>query len=485
MDHTLYWLWLSLGLGTANPSAGAVIERQLDPSELFEMDIHGLLQLELFSPQQCRILKSVPLARAEKIVEHCQKKGYQLVTPQDSAYPNQLLSLPDLPLVLYVQGSMPLMEQLSDLPLISVVGTRDASDYGRYVAESMSYDLANAGMIVVSGLAVGIDAFAHYGAVRAGKKTVAVLGCGLDVPYPSQTQTLREHIVAGGGVVLSEQEPSAKPSKGYFPVRNRLIAGLSQGVLVVEAPERSGALISASCALEQGKDVFAVPSDIYDLRARGTLGLLRDGAILAANAMDVVGSYRSRYEKYLNISEVERRSYPVVQKRKTLPPRRRAVWEQEKETPPMQPSIDDGENLLDWFDNHPAYTRFQPGIELGKDWKEEKEQILQQVFKELRDKSAKPCTELKQGQQQAAQDSLSEIKTRGNPEADGRLPQMSTPLPEDKQHQRVLSVLTKQPQSLVQIAQACGMSVGQVTSILFELGVPDTVKMYPGQFFSL
>ena len=259
MDHTLYWLWLSLGLGTANPSAGAVIERQLDPSELFEMDIHGLLQLELFSPQQCRILKSVPLARAEKIVEHCQKKGYQLVTPQDSAYPNQLLSLPDLPLVLYVQGSMPLMEQLSDLPLISVVGTRDASDYGRYVAESMSYDLANAGMIVVSGLAVGIDAFAHYGAVRAGKKTVAVLGCGLDVPYPSQTQTLREHIVAGGGVVLSEQEPSAKPSKGYFPVRNRLIAGLSQGVLVVEAPERSGALISASCALEQGKDVFAVP----------------------------------------------------------------------------------------------------------------------------------------------------------------------------------------------------------------------------------
>ena len=497
MDKTLYWLWLSLGLGTANPVAGQLVKRQLDPSELFEMDVRGLLQLELFNPQQCRVLKSTPLDRAEKILDHCRQKGYHLITPQDADYPKQLLSLPDLPLVLYAQGQRSLLKELDNLPVITVVGTRDSSDYGRYVAESMSYDLANAGFIVVSGLAVGIDAFAHYGAIRAGKKTIAVLGCGLDVPYPSQTQKLREHILSGNGLILSELEPSVKPSKGYFRTRNRLLAGISEGVLVVEAPEHSGALITANCALEQGKDVFAVPSDIYDLRARGTLQLLRDGAILAANIMDIISPYLSRYQSYLHIGK-QQMSYPVVQKRKRLPPRRPAVWEkkspQQQDKPPLtiHPSVDNGENLMDWFDNHSAYTRFQPGMVLGKDWKEEKEQILQQVFQDLRDNSSRPCTEIKQRQQQAAQSGLSDIEQRkpvpkeqASPAQPPPQPQASfDPVPKEE-HQRVLSVLTEQPQSLEQIAQACRMSVGQVTSILFELGVPDTVKMYPGQFFSL
>ncbi|MEE1393237.1 MAG: DNA-processing protein DprA, partial [Negativibacillus sp.] len=183
MSTTVDWIWLSLALGIASPAAQIVLTRELDPHELYQMSLQELMQAEYFSPSLCKKLKhnqQALLQKAQKILEHCREKGYRVITVRDSVYPLQLLSLQEPPLVLYALGNSQLLGRLHDLPVLTVVGTRSASDYGRQAATDLSGSLARSGMIIVSGLAVGIDACAHAAALKAGKPTIAVLGCGLD-----------------------------------------------------------------------------------------------------------------------------------------------------------------------------------------------------------------------------------------------------------------------------------------------------------------
>jgi DNA processing protein len=225
--------------------------------------------------------------RAERILELCDRTGTKLLTMQDASYPERLRAVYNPPSVLYYKGQLPSIDEEAAL---GVVGTRTPTAYGQNAALKLCYRLAAAGMLIVSGLAKGIDTAAHLGALRAGKPTVAVLGCGVDVIYPAENREVYEDIAAAG-LLLSEYPPGTRAEGPHFPARNRIMSGLSLGVLVVEAPPGSGALISANHALEQGRDVFAVPGNIENREAEGCHRLIREGAILAARAEDITSEY--------------------------------------------------------------------------------------------------------------------------------------------------------------------------------------------------
>ena len=480
-NDAVYWIWLSRGLGVASTAARIVLEKGLDAKALYQMDLTALIQLELLAPRLCKKLKALPLTAAYNVLEDCAQKGYSVITPEDDNYPRQFYALQDPPLVVYAQGNVALLGQMHNLPVLTVVGTRSASEYGSRVAENMSYDLAKAGFIIVSGLALGIDSYAHSGALRAGKRTVAVLGSGLDTDYPPQSAPMRKQILATGGVVLTELEPSVPVRGAYFPARNRLLAGLSQGVLVVEAPQRSGALLTASHALEQGKEVFAVPSDIYDPNAAGTLGLIRDGAIPAINVLDVAYPYFSHFAAQIRTQDLLVEKQAPFRKKKPLQQRRPAFWEKEQNPqaqqnkPEQQPPTPQKEEKplpdpLKMREQDSRFTREMPGDVLDEQWKLEKARILEEIYRNTRTNEG---TEIRR-EQETAQSGPSTIEavSRAAPEL-------------TEQQKKVYGVLTGRPQNLNEIAQRCGMSVAEVTALLFEIGVPDPVRMYPGMLFSI
>jgi len=223
----------------------------------------------------------------EKEWTYLQSKSFRMVCIGDDDYPANLAEIPDPPAVLFVSGAL----LPRDLVSMAVVGSRYASPAGIIFAEKLSSDLALNGITVVSGLAVGIDSAAHRGALKAQGRTLAVLGCGLDVNYPSINADLRQEI-ARTGALLTEFIPGAPPSSGNFPSRNRIISGLSLGVVVVEAAERSGSLITARLALEQGREVFAVPGMARSVRSKGTHTLIRQGAKLVEDVEDVLEEIR-------------------------------------------------------------------------------------------------------------------------------------------------------------------------------------------------
>lgn len=220
---------------------------------------------------------------AEREVAQAEEMGITIVTCDSPLYPARLLDIYDYPPFLYLRGTL-----LPDEIGVAVVGSRLASTYGRYVTEKLSRELALQGVTVVSGLARGIDAAAHRGALAGKGRTIAVLGCGLDLIYPPENEPLASTIVATGGAVVTEFPLGTPPNGPNFPARNRIISGLSLGVLVVEAGEKSGSLITARIAADQGRSVFAVPGAIESAGSRGTHHLIKQGAKLIENVADIL-----------------------------------------------------------------------------------------------------------------------------------------------------------------------------------------------------
>ena len=292
-----YWVWLSELKGLRNQTRLALLRRFGDPESIFYADADELLLTEGVERSQLKLLKNHDLTPADRILADCQRLDIQLLTFSDAAYPGRLKNIYDPPALLYCKGRLPLLD---DLLCVAVVGTRDCTPYGVACAEKLGFGLASGGAAVVSGLARGIDAAAIRGALRAGGVTVGVVGNGLDVYYPHESRYLYED-VASAGILLSEYPPGTEPASGHFPVRNRIISGLSQAALVVEAPEKSGALITAATALEQGRDVFAVPGPIDAPASVGCNCLIRDGAGLVSDASDILREYEGRF--VLNLKE--------------------------------------------------------------------------------------------------------------------------------------------------------------------------------------
>lgn len=243
------------------------------------------LAARLRSPERARaILRSADDRESDKWAAALDRFGFSAVTPADDAFPSALREIPDPPFVLYAAGSLDKLRA----PAVGVVGSRGASRYGREVAARLGRDLSTAGIAVVSGFARGIDTAAHEAALAGPGGTIAVLGCGLDVDYPRENAGLKRTLIATGQLVLSEHAPGEEPRAENFPIRNRIIAGLSAGVAVVEASRRSGSLITARLAADFGRDVFAVPGSVFSETSVGSHELLRDGAILCRGAEDVL-----------------------------------------------------------------------------------------------------------------------------------------------------------------------------------------------------
>jgi DNA processing protein len=209
--------------------------------------------------------------------------GVSLITMDDPSYPESLRETPDPPLYLYIKGVL----KSEDSNALAMVGTRRPTPYGRTVTYRLSGDLAAAGFTIVSGMARGIDTEAHRGALAAGGRTIAVLGCGIDVVYPPENRNLEEQIIRNGAVV-TENPFGTQPESGYFPARNRIISGLSRGTVIIEASEDSGSLITSRYTLEQGRKLFAVPGNIGAWTSKGTNNLIKEGATLIENAEDVL-----------------------------------------------------------------------------------------------------------------------------------------------------------------------------------------------------
>lgn len=219
----------------------------------------------------------------DRIIEESGRKGIRIITHDDPGYPELLSNIHDPPVLLYVRGGI----SSADVNAIAIVGTRYPTSYGVKAAERLGGGLAERGITVVSGLARGIDAVAHRAAIRAGGRTIAVLGCGVDVVYPPEHGRLYDEI-AESGAVISEYPPGARPERWNFPVRNRIISGLSLGTVVVEAAAGSGSLITARYAADQGREVFAVPGPVTLATSKGANGLLKQGARLVEDATDVI-----------------------------------------------------------------------------------------------------------------------------------------------------------------------------------------------------
>ncbi len=239
-------------------------------------------QAQLPARASARLLAAINVDHLPALAR-LQQLDIRLLPISDPDYPARLRAIPDPPYVLFVKGELPPAEQ----PAIAIVGARRASPYGRHVAAELAAGLAKRGIVVVSGMALGADAAAHEGCLRAGGRTIAVLGCGVDVVYPPEHTQLYDRIVAQGAVI-SEAPPGSPPTRGCFPIRNRIISGLALGVVVVEASEKSGALITADHALEQGREVYAVPGSVNSPESRGAHKLLRDGAKLVESIEDIL-----------------------------------------------------------------------------------------------------------------------------------------------------------------------------------------------------
>ena len=244
----------------------------------------ALEKVDQFSPAMRDLLQRKPIQYPiERELELINEYGCQIVTLYDAAYPQCLKEIDTPPLVLYIRGELTPEDSLS----ISIVGSRDAKDYGRKVSYRLSYQLAQRGLTVVSGLARGIDTSAHRGALEAGGRTVAVMGSGLSFTYPATNQDLAEKIMESGALI-SEFPMGVKPKPRNFPRRNRIISGLTLGTVVVEASNRSGALITARLAGEQGREVFAVPGEIFSELSTGTHRLINNGAKLINTVDDLL-----------------------------------------------------------------------------------------------------------------------------------------------------------------------------------------------------
>ena len=308
-----YWVWLSELKGLRNQTRLALLRRFGDPESIFYADADELLLTDGVERSQLKLLENHDLAPADRILADCQRLDIRLLTLSDAAYPGRLKNIYDPPALLYCKGRLPLLD---DLLCVAVVGTRDCTPYGVACAEKLGFGLASGGAAVVSGLAKGIDAAAIRGALRAGGVTVGVVGNGLDVYYPHESHYLYED-VASAGILLSEYPPGTEPASGHFPVRNRIISGLSLAALVVEAPEKSGALITAATALEQGRDVFAVPGPIDAPASVGCNCLIRDGAGLVSDASDILREYEGRF--VLNLKESREQPETLGYQARTAP----------------------------------------------------------------------------------------------------------------------------------------------------------------------
>ena len=279
-NEALYHIWLARHV--SSDKIYKVLEIFDTPQKAFEANNDAIFTAPLDESVK-NAISNKDLKEAYKILEDCVKNGIRPITLDNAEYPELLKEIPGPPSVLYVKGTIP---DLSQSISLAMVGTRNPSVYAVNMAKKFSYEIASGGMVIVSGLARGIDTLCHKGALSANMKTVAVLGCGVDVVYPSENTEI-QRLVSENGAVISEYPPGVPPLAANFPARNRIISGLSQGVFVIEGTVKSGTMITCRLALEQGREVFTIPTNLDNPKGSGNIALIKQGAKVVEDVADV------------------------------------------------------------------------------------------------------------------------------------------------------------------------------------------------------
>lgn len=310
MERLIYWIWLSLRCGAGSESGTYLLAQFKDPKAVYDADDKALSAVGGISEELKKALLDKDIELCKRILDYCRRTNVSIMTCDDTIYPERLRSIHAKPILLYYKGKIP---QIDDSVLVAVVGTRSCTQYGEKSAYKFGAELAQGGAIVVSGMALGIDAYAARGALSVKGHTIAVLGCGIDTAYPPQNKDLMQQIMMTG-TVITEYAPGTQPSGKNFPVRNRIISGLCQATLVVEADRHSGALITAGRAMSQGRDVFAVPGRIGEQASEGTNDLIRNGAKIALSGKDILEEYELLYPHRIFTENISQNRFVTSQK---------------------------------------------------------------------------------------------------------------------------------------------------------------------------
>jgi DNA processing protein len=298
--ENLYWVWLSCRLGAANTDFIRLIMKYESPYEIYAAEERALAATDGISEKTVKALSDKRLDEASEIIGFCSGTGVRIMPYNDEKYPNRLRMLSDPPVLLYVKGNFP---DMNNRVCIAVVGTRRMSEYGREYAYRIAYELGAANVCVVSGMALGIDGVAACGALTGGGTTVAVLGSGIDIIYPREHAKLM-NLISENGAVVSEYPPGTPPAGEHFPIRNRIISGMCQGTLVIEADSKSGAMITARSADAQGRQIFAIPGNLGKENTEGTNRLIRDGGIVVIETEDILREYEYLYGKSIDTAKL-------------------------------------------------------------------------------------------------------------------------------------------------------------------------------------
>lgn len=300
-DSRVYWIWLAEAMGQGSLTAADLITRFKAANKIYDGAVETMEADEEFSEDKIAKIKAKianrSLDRAYEIINRCEKLGITIITYDSELYPSFLRAINNFPLVLYSRGKLP---DYNRNMLVAIVGTRSMTDYGRRIAYSLGTGLAYGGAVVVSGMALGADSMALLGAMEAGGKTVAVLGCGVDVIYPREHKDIYYKLL-NNGAIISEYPPGTPPIGSHFPVRNRIMSGISDATVVVEASESSGAMITANLAINHGRKLFAVPGKIGESGAEGPNLLIRDGALPCVCAEDILSEFEFIYHGKISV----------------------------------------------------------------------------------------------------------------------------------------------------------------------------------------
>lgn len=299
--NIVYYVWLSLACGPASPIPERLLSVFDDAESIYSADAAEISAVADIPKRTLSLLQNKDISEAQRIVSFCVHNNVGILTIKDNKYPSRLRRISTPPLVLYYRGNLP---DFDNTVCIAVVGTRNATDSGRKIAYELSRDLSLAGVTVVSGMAYGIDAAAAEGAVDVGGHTIAVFGCGIDVVYPAPHELLMNRILVPGAVI-TEYPPHEPPKASNFPMRNRIISGLCQGTVVVEADFKSGALITAKYAGDEGRDIFAVPGNISSPVSYGPNLLIKEGARVVTSAEDIIMEYAAAYPFTIDIERMK------------------------------------------------------------------------------------------------------------------------------------------------------------------------------------
>ncbi len=300
LDNNTLWVWLDSVCCISRAKQNRLLAHFGDIESIYKAEKEEYLSVCEFTKEELELLSNKFLTRAKDELERLSAIGGQVISRDDERYPDLLLQIHTPPNILYVRGQL---FDLNSYLMIAMVGTRKASGYGLTSAKAIAKELSNSGAVVVSGLASGIDAMSHEGALVGKSPTVAVIGCGTDICYPKSNTGLMNRII-NRGLVISEYPLGTIAQKFHFPERNRIISGITRGTLVVEADIKSGSLITAKYALEQNRDVFAVPGNINSINSKGSNYLLKDGANLVTTASDILDFYGCEAMEYTPREEI-------------------------------------------------------------------------------------------------------------------------------------------------------------------------------------